>query len=121
MVRALFDTNILIDYLNGIPQARDELALYQDSAISIISWMEVMAGASEETQAGTRAFLNGFALIGLTAPIADLAVTLRRKRRIKLPDAIIEASASAHDMLLITRNTKDFAAGSPFVRIPYTL
>ncbi len=48
MVKALFDTNILIDYLNGIPQAREEVALYDDSAISIISWMEVMAGASEE-------------------------------------------------------------------------
>jgi predicted nucleic acid-binding protein len=121
MVKALFDTNILIDYLNGIPQARDELALYEESAISIISWMEVMAGASEEAQVGTRAFLNGFTLIGLTAPIADLAVTLRRTRSIKLPDSIIEASAAIHDMLLITRNSKDFAADSPFVRVPYTL
>ncbi|WP_426238433.1 type II toxin-antitoxin system VapC family toxin [Pararhizobium sp. DWP1-1-3] len=121
MVKALFDTNILIDYLNGIAQARDELALYEEKAISIISWMEVMAGAREEAEAGTRAFLNGFSLVGLTAPIADLAVTLRRKRRIKLPDAIIEASAQANGMLLITRNTKDFAADSPFVRMPYTI
>ena len=121
MVKALFDTNILIDYLNGIPQARDEMTLYDDRAISIISWMEVMAGAGEQVQEQTRAFLEGFTLIGLTAPVADLAVTLRRERRIKLPDAIIEASASVHHMLLVTRNTKDFAEDSPFVRVPYML
>ncbi|MBP1858783.1 type II toxin-antitoxin system VapC family toxin [Rhizobium herbae] len=121
MVKALFDTNILIDYLNGIPQARDELALYDERGISIISWMEVMAGAGEHVEQATRAFLASFTLVGLTAPIADLAVALRRKRPIKLPDAIIEASAQAHHMLLITRDTKDFATDSPFVRVPYTL
>jgi len=30
MVKALFDTNILVGYLRGVPQARDELALYDD-------------------------------------------------------------------------------------------
>jgi hypothetical protein len=28
MVKALFDTNILIDYLNAVPQARTELQRY---------------------------------------------------------------------------------------------
>lgn len=44
MVKALLDTNILIDFLNGVPQARDEIARYRRTAISIITWMEVMAG-----------------------------------------------------------------------------
>ncbi|WP_349436513.1 type II toxin-antitoxin system VapC family toxin [Pararhizobium sp. A13] len=121
MVKALFDTNILIDYLNGVPQARDELALYEERAISIISWMEVVTGAREEVEQATRAFLASFDVIGLTAPIADLAVNVRRKRRSKLPDAIIEASAAVHSMLLVTRNTKDFATDSPFIRVPYIL
>lgn len=42
MLGALFDTNILIDYLRGIPEARSELHLYEYRAISIITWMEVM-------------------------------------------------------------------------------
>lgn len=53
--RALFDTNILIDYLNGIPQAKDVLTEYHiNPAISAITWMEVMvvpktgAGAGAE-------------------------------------------------------------------------
>jgi len=45
-MKALFDTNILIDYLNGIGVARSELALYEQPMISSITWMEVMVGAS---------------------------------------------------------------------------
>lgn len=44
-MKALFDTNILIDYLNGIAAAKKELDLYESRAISIVTWMEVMSGA----------------------------------------------------------------------------
>ena len=37
MVKALFDTNILVDYLNAVPKARTELQHYPDKAISIIT------------------------------------------------------------------------------------
>jgi predicted nucleic acid-binding protein len=119
MVKALFDTNILIDYLNAIPEAREELNRYTDRAISIITWMEVMAGAEGRLEAPTRSFLDGFETIGLDARIAEKAVALRRERRIKLPDAVIWASAQVNGMLLVTRNTKDFPAGDPGVRAPY--
>jgi hypothetical protein len=39
----------------------------------------------------------------------------------KLPDAIIWASAQANAMLLVTRNTKDFPATDPGVRVPYRI
>jgi predicted nucleic acid-binding protein len=39
----------------------------------------------------------------------------------RLPDAIIWASADVHSMLLVTRNTKDFPADLPGIRIPYML
>jgi predicted nucleic acid-binding protein len=45
VVKALLDTNILIDFLRGVHVARDELNRYSDKAISVITWMEVMAGA----------------------------------------------------------------------------
>ena len=44
MVKVIFDTNILIDYLNGTPQAKAELTLYTDKAISIVTWMEIQVG-----------------------------------------------------------------------------
>jgi len=48
MVKALFDTCILINYLNGVDAAKKELARYEYRAISMITWMEALAGASAE-------------------------------------------------------------------------
>jgi predicted nucleic acid-binding protein len=58
MVKALFDTNILIDHLNRSDEARKELARYDDRAISIVTWMEVLVGAAAPVEAATRAFLQ---------------------------------------------------------------
>ncbi len=45
-MNALFHTNILIDYLNGIDAAREELARYAQASISLITWMEKSKGTS---------------------------------------------------------------------------
>lgn len=121
MVTPLFDTNILIDYLGGVDAARDELARYDAAAISVITWMEVMVGARPAAEPATRRFLSRFALVEIDAAIAERAVTIRRDRRIRLPDAIIQASAETRALLLVTRNTRDFDAASPSVRVPYAL
>ena len=117
----LFDTNILIDYLRGIPQARAECDRHADRAVSIISWMEVMAGSTEANEADARLFLLNFYSLPVGADVAERAFILRRSSRIKLPDAIIQATAEGAGRVLITRNTRDFPAGTPGVRIPYTL
>jgi predicted nucleic acid-binding protein len=121
VVKALLDTNILIDFLRGVPAAREEMNRYQDKAISIVSWMEVMAGTPAATERGTRAFLDGFGLIDLDAKVAERAVALRREHRLKLPDAIVWASAQVGAMLLVTRDTKGFPLGDPGVRMPYRI
>jgi hypothetical protein len=121
MVRALMDTNIIVDYLNAVPPARTELKRYAEKAISIITWMEVMVGASGDVEDATRSFLNTFDVIALDGEIAERAVSLRHTHHIKLPDAIIWATAQANARLLVTRNTKDFTAGDPGVRMPYRL
>lgn len=121
MVGALFDTNILIDHLNAVPQARDEIQRFENRAVSIITWMEVMVGASADLVEPTRLFLEGFKVIALDDEIANRAVVLRRTHRIKLPDAVIWASAQTTGRLLVTRNTKDFPPDDPGVREPYAL
>ena len=117
----LFDTNILIDYLRGIPQARAECGSHADRAVSIVSWMEVMAGSTAANEADARTFLLNFYTLPLGSDVAERAFQLRRSHRIKLPDAIIQATAEVAGRVLITRNTRDFPAGTPGVRIPYTL
>lgn len=121
MVGALFDINILIDHLNAVPQARAEIQRFENRAVSIITWMEVMVGASADLVEPTRLFLEGFKVIALDDEIANRAVALRRTHRIKLPDAVIWATAQTTGRLLVTRNTKDFPSDDPGVREPYTL
>ena len=121
MVKALLDTNILIDYLGGIAQAKAEIARYDDAAISVITWMEVMVGATAENHEATRAFLRQFQIIALDDAIAQTAVDIRKANRLRLPDAVIWASARTQDRLLVTRNTRDFPVDDPGVREPYRL
>jgi predicted nucleic acid-binding protein len=121
MVKALFDTNILIDYLGGVEAARQELGRYSKKAISIVSWMEVMVGTPAELEAPTRSFLDSFERLPLEQFVAEESVRLRREYGMKLPDAIIWASARRGQWLLVTRNRKDFPPDDPSVRIPYTL
>lgn len=120
-MKALLDTNILIDYLNGIELARTEINRYERPLISIVSWMEVMVGATPEEEQTVRNFLNRFARISIDTAVAETAVKLRRTRRLKLPDAIIWSSAQVHETLLVSRNTKDFSADEPGIRVPYQL
>jgi len=119
-VKALFDTNILIDYLNGVPAAQAEIYRHRQRLISVVTWMEVLAGArSEEEEDVIEMFLRDFALVEVSRPVARAAVSLRRSRRIRLPDAIIWATAQHESALLVTRNTKDFPRTEPGVRVPY--
>jgi Predicted nucleic acid-binding protein, contains PIN domain len=117
----LFDTNILIDFLCGREAAREELGRYRRKAVSAVTWMEVMVGSTPEVEGDTRTFLNGFVVLPLDAPVMEEAVVLRRQHRIKLPDAVIWASARRHGLTLVTRNSRDFPAGQPGIRVPYAL
>jgi predicted nucleic acid-binding protein len=117
---ALFDTNILIDFLNDVPAAREELDRYERHSISQVTWIEVMAGVTPVDDAATRAFLETFEVVGLTAKGAEEAVRMRRSRQYKLPDAMILATAICNNLLFVTRNTRDFAEG-PTIRIPYRI
>ena len=124
MRAVLFDTCILIDYLNGFSPAADALKKYAgNSAISVITWMEVMVGAfrlEHERQQTTRRFLARFTKLPVSEAVAELAPAIRAQRGIKLPDAIIDATAQVENRLLLTRNIKDFK-NIPGVIFPYTV
>ena len=121
-MKALFDTNILIDYLNGIEAARTEIERPADRLVSIITWMEVLGGAGDdEEEEVIEMFLRDFRVVDLTRRVARQAVGIRRVRRIRLPDAIVWASARVESALLVTRNTKDFPGNDPGVRVPYVI
>ncbi|ACL73162.1 PilT protein domain protein [Thioalkalivibrio sulfidiphilus HL-EbGr7] len=121
-MKAVFDTNILVDYLNGLPQAAEELNRYNQRLISQITWMEVMAGCRDDQEEQlVRGFLATFDVVPIDAQVAETAVILRRTNRLRLPDAIILATAECSHALLVTRDTKDFPSDTPGIRVPYRL
>ena len=119
-MRAIIDRDVLIDYLQGLNKAKSELDRYARREMSIVSWMEIMAGAdSPEEEKACQGFLNSFTSHPLSLEVASEAVKIRKKFRIRLPDAIVWATARSQGCLLVTRNTKAFPASEPGIRIPY--
>lgn len=119
---ALFDTNILIDLFNNRIEAADAIeSAATHRAISLITWMEVLVGARRYGhEAKTAAVIAAFEIIDVSREIAERSVLLRVKHGMKLPDAIILATAQMRNCPLISRNTKDFA-GIAGVVSPYQL
>jgi predicted nucleic acid-binding protein len=117
-----FDSNILIDALNGNAVAHAEIARVDWPCISRVTWIEVLSKESGGTLRVIERFLGGFAVDELDARIAGHAAALRRERpRLKLADSIILASAQVNHRILVTRNIKDFPANMPGVRVPHYL
>jgi predicted nucleic acid-binding protein len=122
LMKAVFDTNILIDYLNGIEAARDELVRYSIRQISIITYIEVMVGVTRPAEAEViRGFLRTFESVELSSEIAQETITLRQAYRLKVPDAIVYATARTQACLLVTRNTKDLRSEWADIRVPYRI
>jgi predicted nucleic acid-binding protein len=116
----LFDTNILIDFLSGVPEAKRALDKNPRAAISVITWMETLVGArTEHEQEVIRALLDRFEVVPLSPSVAERAVGLRREHRLRLPDAVILASAQELGCTLWTRNVKDFPAKLFRIHVPY--
>jgi predicted nucleic acid-binding protein len=119
-VKAVIDTNILIDYLSGSEKAKHELDAFDELYISLVTWMEILVGANEgEEESTIRDFLRRFRVHPVDEGVAERAVEIRRKEKIRLPDAIIWATAQHLGILLVTRNTRDFPERNPGIRIPY--
>lgn len=90
--------------------------------ISRMTWIEVMSGVPDAAATETEAFLRLFGMREIDEAIARRAAALRQHRgRFRSPDAIILASAQLAGWTLVTRNTRDFPAGMPGIRVPYTL
>lgn len=121
-MRAVFDTNIIIDYLIGNELAKKEIERYKGKMISIVTWMEVLVGIKEQHVAEeVKSFLKTFDIIPLDDELGELAVEIRKQYKLKLPDAVILATAEKTHSLLVTRDSKDFPTSLPTVKIPYRI
>ena len=121
-----FDSNIIIDVLAGFDKARAEIDRATDfdsrAWISRVVWIEVMSKGEGDSLRRAEILLSGFGVDEVDAEIGKRAAALRRERRsLKAMDAIILATAQTRGRVLVTRNTKDFPAEMPGIRVPYIL
>lgn len=121
-----FDANILIDALWDHPPAHEEIRRASASGgslwVSRMAWIEVLSKGSDAIVREATRFLARFGMDEIDEETALRAAALRRDRpRLKSPDALILASAQVRGRVLITRNTRDFPAQMPGIRVPYRL
>ena len=117
----LLDTNILIDVLRGEQAARAWLEQQQRPAISVITWIEVMVGCGAEEAPIVESWLESFDRLPMDQAVAALTVTLRQRHGLKVPDAIILATAQHHGLQLVTRNVRDCPLTLGSVLHPYSI
>jgi predicted nucleic acid-binding protein len=122
-MKGVFDTNVVVDYLAGEPRAASTLSSYTDRIVSRISWMELLVGATDAaSETRVRTVLSRFRIAEVTVPVSEAAVRIRRMTpKVKLPDAIIYATAKEEGCGLITRDTAAFSSTAPDVIVPYTI
>ncbi len=76
---------------------------------SVITRCELFAGREAEEETVQR-LLEAFEEVPVHRPVAERAGRLRRAGGLRTPDALIAATALEHELVLITRNTRDFQA-----------
>ena len=107
----IIDTNSAIDYLGDkLPETIATLIDNSVKQISVISRVELLGwqNASLEHLQVLNDFINSSIVITFEEEIILKTIELRRTHTIKIPDAIIAATAIVHNATLITRNIKDF-------------
>lgn len=134
MAIALIDTNILIDFFEGVPEAATELDYYSDLAISSITYMEFVIGLRKHLASGVITpdelsasvlAVKELKIIQIDESISERAIEVRSNslmgagQRIKLPDAIIFATAAIHGRYMVTRDVAGFVGTN--VRQPYQI
>jgi predicted nucleic acid-binding protein len=119
----LVDSVIMIDHFNGISAATQYLLEMQGLlTISVITRAEVLTSFEGRDRQLARRLLDRFPTLIIDRGIADLAATLRRQNRWKIPDALQAAVAKNHKLKFATRDTDDFPPQRyRFVTVPYTI
>lgn len=101
----VLDTNIALYHLGGRLMAPLPSGLYH---VSIITEMELLSypnlSQSEEQQ--IQSFLSQLLIVDIDTPIKNMAIALRKQHRLKLPDAIVSATAQSLNAVLLTNDTK---------------
>ena len=106
----LLDSNTIIDFIgDNLPEESNQFLSYGKFAASQISLIEVLGFPMEEVfEKRFRAFFDAILLIPIEMQVIEMAIQLRKSKKIKLGDSIVAATSLISDLPLVTRNVDDF-------------
>jgi predicted nucleic acid-binding protein len=107
--RFVLDTNAVVSLLNGNHELAAQLEAAEYVGISVVTFLEFLAfdGLSLDDRKNFKRFCSRVEIVPLVHndDLADNALTLRTQHRLKLPDAIIGATALCRKAILITNDS----------------
>lgn len=103
MADFLVDTDVFVDHLRGAKEIDPKSHRVH---YSVVTRAELFAGNSATEMVNV--LLAPFREIGVGREVAERAGRLRRESGIRLPDALIAATAVEYKFSLFTRNRSDF-------------
>ena len=108
--RYLLDTNVLLDFMGKKLPEKSRLFLSKiiDNEINISTINKIELLGFTSVQQIIIDFVSFADVYPIDDEIIEKTIDLRKKYKIKLPDAIIAATAIVNDFTLITHNIKDF-------------
>jgi hypothetical protein len=114
-IKYIWDTNTVIYYLQqqfppSAEKFMDNLVNEAHPVISAITEIELLCwkSATEKDEEVLHNFINDAMVIELEQPIKYKTADIRKKHKIKLPDAIIAATSLVYELILVSRNVSDF-------------
>jgi len=107
-IKYLLDTNLVLGLLKATPEVVEMVAnrdiLASTCAYSAVTRMELLAypGITNDEERLITDRLSKFTYLAITSEVEDLAISLRRTRQVKLPDALVAGTALHHGLELLT-------------------
>ena len=110
----LMDTNVGIDLLGGLLSSKvikwlDNQILESNISISVINEIELLGfNTTLEEAQDLQDLINNVIVIELSRDVVNQTIQLKKIKKMKLPDAIIAATALVHNLTIVSRNKSDF-------------
>jgi predicted nucleic acid-binding protein len=110
-MKVLLDTNIIIYLSNETLPIENVFQNQNEYYISIITYMESLgySFSSQQEEDKIKLLLSKIKILYVDFSIASKVIYIKKNKKMKLPDAIIAATALTQNLELMTRNVEDFS------------